>query len=99
MIDNQSEGVSIAWVPELAEGIDLTEAMRVIQHAMAEERFSGEMLQADEKQPQTGLPEETLIETYDSDGHLIAHAEVFNNDDGSGAIRFYGLNHSPEEQP
>lgn len=98
MTENQFEGVNIYWLPDVGAAIDLTDAVEIVRNAADEEHINAswqgtltEMWSADNLPEPEEMPEETLIETYDSEGRLIAHAEVFNNDDGSGTIKFYGI--------
>lgn len=74
---------------ELAQGPDLTE------HLMG--RF--EPIEFVEPQGSPLIPEGTLTEVYSADGEMVGHAEAFYNDDGTGTLKIYGVNHNPEDQP
>ena len=90
------------WVPDLADPIDLREAMEIAQGTAPWDQ--GAIIEArrvDEAREREPLgPEGNLTKVVDeSTGDLIGHAEVIYNDDGTGALRVYGINHNPEEQP
>lgn len=104
MTEQQPDETRVHWVPEIADPIDLRDAMEIVQNAAPWDQDTllqvcrAEDIPEPEEMPLG--PEGTLTEVYDGeDGRLIGHAEAIYNNDGTGALKIYGINHNPEEQP
>ena len=90
MTESEPETTRMFWVPEITDGIDLTDAMEIVQTAAAAEHIT----MRTEEPPDLRIPEETLTKVYSSDGYLMAYVEAFHGDEVD-TLRFYPTEHPP----